>query len=80
MAMPTATGGIVVCCYMYLGVVPNEAEERQQQTAEIYLVRVDAMGDGSQVPSKATRHSTAQTCHTRMVLPAAAGRGSVVTL
>ena len=38
------------------------------------------MGDGSQVPSKATRHSTAQTCHTRMVLPAVAGRGSVVTL
>ena len=38
------------------------------------------MVDGSQVPSKATRHSTAWICHTRMVLPAAAGRGSVVTL
>ena len=31
MALPTATGAIVVCCYMYLGVVPNEAEELQQQ-------------------------------------------------
>ena len=31
MALPTVTGGIVVCCYMYLGVVPNEAEELQQQ-------------------------------------------------
>ena len=30
-ALPTATGAIVVCCYMYLGVVPNEAEELQQQ-------------------------------------------------
>ena len=29
---------------------------------------------------KATRHSTARICHTRMVLPAAAGRGIVVTL
>ena len=63
---------------MYLGFVPNEAEQRQQQPR--YLVRVDAMGDGSQVLSKATRHSTAQIYHTRMVLPAAPGRGSVVTL
>ena len=31
MALPTATDAIVVCCYMYPGVVPNEAEERQQQ-------------------------------------------------
>ena len=44
------------------------------------MVRVDVMGDGSHVLSKATRHGTARICHTRMVLPAAAGRGSVVTL
>ena len=48
---------LVVCCYMHLGFVPNEAEQQQQQ------VPVDAMGDESQVPSKATRHSTAQICH-----------------
>ena len=43
---------------MHLGFVPNEAEQQQQQ------VPVDAMGDESQVPSKATRHSsTAQICH-----------------
>ena len=43
---------------MHLGVVPNEAEQQQQQ------VPVDAMGDESQVPSKATGHSsTAQICH-----------------
>ena len=38
------------------------------------------MGDGSHVLCKATRHSTARICHTCMVLPAAAGRGGVVTL
>ena len=43
---------------IYLGFAPNEAEQQQQQ------VPVDAMGDESQVPSKATRHSsTAQICH-----------------
>ena len=41
---------------------------------------IDVMGDGSQVPFKSTRQSTARICHTRMVLPAAAGRGNVVTL
>ena len=42
---------------MHLGFVPNEAEQQQQ-------VPVDAMGDESQVPSKATGHSsTAQICH-----------------
>ena len=29
-------------------------------------------GDRSQAPTKATGHSTARTCHTRTVLPAAA--------
>ena len=45
----------IACIWFF---VPNEAEQQQQQ------VPVDAMGGESQVPSKATRHSsTAQICH-----------------
>ena len=41
-----------LCAVTCMGFVPNEAEQQQQQ------VPVDAMGDESQVPSKATRHSS----------------------
>ena len=83
-----ATGMLAVACSLHwryscvLLHVSGFCAERSRTatTAERYLIRVDAMGDGSQVLSKATRHSTAQICHTRMVLPAAAGLGSVVTL
>ena len=68
------------CVLLHVPGFCAERSRRATTTAEIYLVRVDAMGDGSQMLSKATRHSTAQICHTRMVFPAAAGRGSVVTL
>ena len=59
-----ATGMLAVACSLHwryncslcavtcMGFVPNEAEQQHQQ------VPVDAMGDESQVPSKATRHSS----------------------
>ena len=84
-----ATGMLAVVCSLHwryrcvLLHVSGFCAERSRTattTAERYLVRVVAMGDGSQVLSKATRHSTAQICHTRKVLPAATGRGSAVML
>ena len=68
------------CVLLHVSGLCGERSRTASTTAERYLVRVDAVGDGSQAPSKATRHRTAQICHTRIVLPAAAGRGSVVTL
>ena len=89
MALPAAAGrdrdagcSVLFALPLLLCAVSGFCAERSRiaaTTAERYLVRVDAMGDGFQVHSKATRHSAAQICHTRMVLPAATGRGSVVT-
>ena len=90
MALSVAAGrdrdagcSVLFALLLLLCVVSGFCAERSRiatTATERYLVRVDAMGDGSQVPSKATRHSTARICNTRMVLPAAAGRGRVVTL
>ena len=90
MALPAAAGrdrdagcSVLFVLLLLLCVVSGFCAERSRTvttTAERYLVPEDAMGDGSQVLFKATGHSTAQICHTRMVLPAAAGLGSVVTL
>ena len=88
MVLPAAVGRdrdagySVLSPLLLLFVVVSEFCAKRSRTAtgaERYLVRVDVMVDGSQVPSKVTRHSTARICHTRMVLPAAAWRGRVVT-
>lgn len=73
------TGCNMICALLLLllllCVVSGLSRTKQRDTW--YLVGV--MDDGSQVPSKAARHSTAWICNTRMVLPTAAGRGSIVT-
>ena len=92
MALPAAAGrdrdagcSMLFAMLLLLCAVSGFCAERSRTatttTAErySYLERVDTMGDGSQVLSKASRHSIAQICHTSVVLPAAAGRGSVVT-
>ena len=87
MALPAAAGRdrdagcIVLFVLLMLCVVVSgfcAERSRAETTAEIQLVRVDVMGHRSHVLSKATRHNTVRICHTRMVLPAAAGRGRVV--
>ena len=90
MALPAAAGrdrdagcSVLFALPLLLCAVSGFCAERSRiatTATERYLVRVDAMGDGSQVPSKATRYGTVRICHTRMVLRAAAGRGSVETL
>ena len=49
----------------YIG---SHSKQRQTEVVVVWP------GDRSQVPTKAISQSTARTCHTRMVLPAAAGR------
>ena len=81
MALP-ATGGcdrdagcnVLFGLLLLLCVVSGFYAERSRTataTAERYLVRVDAMGDGSQVPSNATRHST-RLCTTALAAAAVA--------